>query len=105
MAKMTMDLLLYYRDMVKKLESQDQLANLVFELSGETRGPDRHVVRAIGYQIRSNARLEDSIDKFAKSTTKTENKMHDLSRAQIKLAWAQVILAIASIVSAIIIAQ
>lgn len=88
--------------MKEENETQDELAKVVMQMSAETRGPDRYVVRAIGYQIRSNARLEDSINSFAASTANTEKKMQDSARAQIGLAWAQVFLAVAAIVAAII---
>jgi hypothetical protein len=67
-------------------KSQKELAGAVFDISGETHGPDRHVVRAIGYQIKSNERLENSIDNFNKSTQTTEKVMVGLAVAQVMLA-------------------
>ncbi len=87
-----------------EIKTQKELSDLVMDMSGETHGPDRHVVRAVGYQILSNARLEDAIRDFERSTKKTEKDMRNLAKAQVRLAWAQVILAVAAILAALLIA-
>lgn len=84
--------LCYNLPMEELNKSQRELADAVFEMSGETHGPNRHIVRAIAYQIESNARLEESINNFSKVTSKTEKIM-------IGLAFAQVLLAIATLAS------
>ncbi len=87
-----------------KRNTQDELAQQVIDMSG-VNGSNRQVILAISKQILSNARLEEAIVNFSKSTKNTEKEMRDLAKASVKLAKAQVWLAVAAIVAAIILAK
>lgn len=83
-------------------EPYDELERNVDSLAGDTRGPDRYVVQAQALHIRAISELDSTIKDFSKSTEKTEEKMHQLATAQIKLAKAQLILGCAGIIAAVI---
>lgn len=75
--------------------TQEELAQRTEEIAQNTVGPNKQIVHALAYQIRSNARLEKSQDDFAKSTSRTERIMIFLAVAQSILALVSIVIAVA----------
>lgn len=74
--------------------TQDELADKTEEIAQNTMGPNKQIVHAIANQIRSNGRVEESLDNFSKSTNKTEIIMIMLTVAQTILAVTSILIAV-----------
>jgi len=77
------------------MKKYKELQEHVRSLADETRGPDRHVVIALSYQINALGKLDKTIKKLDKSTT-------TLMKHQIWLIVSQVFLALIAIILTVV---
>lgn len=70
----------------------DELQKEFDQLDNAVNGPDKYVLRGQKILVESNARVEQAIDNFNKSTNRTEKIMILISIANAFLALVQLIL-------------
>ena len=75
-----------------KYRTFDDLQKEFDQLDNSISGPDRYVLRGQKLLIESNARVEQAVDNFSKSTDRTEKIMIGVTIANALLALVQLIL-------------
>jgi hypothetical protein len=83
--------------MKEELPSPEELLESLKATRKKAAGQDIYVIEAIGILVQSNTRTEKAIDKFEKSTSRSEIVMMRLCVAQLLLAITQIVLATAAL--------
>lgn len=71
-----------------------ELAQKIYGLADETKGPDKHIIQAMGHQVEATGDLDDQLEYLNRSIVHLNKTTSKLMTRQIWLILLQIIIAI-----------